>query len=99
MTSIPRTPTGYTLTAILQVNVLYLNVPPDMRGGTLTVTPTCYLDAMKAELRRCHTEDAARVIPKANKMVEFRGDALHSVGQFRSPSGGERVGLVLEQYM
>ncbi len=31
-------------------------------------------------------------------MVKFRGDALHSIDNFQSPSGKPRVSLVLKQY-
>ncbi|CAG9467857.1 unnamed protein product [Pedinophyceae sp. YPF-701] len=72
-----------------QVNVIYLEVPSDMDGGELVVWT---VDSDE------HDPPALVLPPVNNTMVEFRGDALHAVRAFRSPSASRRLGLVLEQY-
>lgn len=66
----------------VQVSVLYVEVPQDMRGGTLV------LQRGKKVL--------ARVSPEAGMLVEFDGDLTHSVE--RVDSAGMRLSLVCEQY-
>ncbi|CAD7697509.1 unnamed protein product [Ostreobium quekettii] len=72
-----------------QVNVLYVSLPDRMEGGQLEVWPMEFEDSEYGK---------AVIHPLENMMVEFRGDAGHRVRGFRSPSGGKRVSLVLEQY-
>jgi len=45
-------------------------------------------------------EAARRVVRvEENKLVKFRGDAMHRVGRHLSASGAERISLVTEQYI
>ncbi|GBF91149.1 hypothetical protein Rsub_04818 [Raphidocelis subcapitata] len=39
------------------------------------------------------------VVPRENKIVRFRGDALHRVRKHHSAKGEDRISLVLEQYL
>jgi hypothetical protein len=66
----------------VEVSVLYVEVPPDMRGGALV------LARGKRHL--------ARVQPARNVLVTFDGDLTHSIE--RMESAGERLSLVCEQY-
>ena len=60
-----------------------------MKGGELEVWPFEYKDSEYTKVV---------IQPRENAMVEFRGDAGHRVKGFSSPSGGQRVSLVIEQY-
>lgn len=64
------------------VSVLYVDVPPDLRGGDLV-------------LRR-GKKFLGRVTPRAGMLVEFEGDLEHAVE--RVDSAGKRLSLVCEQY-
>ena len=64
------------------VSVLYVEVPPGLRGGRLV-------------LRRGR-KHLARVTPTENTLVVFDGDLTHSVE--RVESEGARLSLVCEQY-
>lgn len=72
-----------------QVDVLYTNLPEDMVGGELEIWP--------ADIDEPGS-DAGIVAPAQNMHVQFRGDSLHRVKSFSSPSGKPRISLVLEQY-
>jgi hypothetical protein len=64
------------------VSVLYVEVPPSMRGGELV------LARGKKHL--------ARITPATNTLVTFDGDLTHSVA--RMEGEGARLSLVCEQY-
>lgn len=66
----------------LQVSVLYVDVPRDLRGGSLV------LARGKKQL--------AKVVPRTNLLVEFAGDLTHSIE--RLECAGARLSLVCEQY-
>lgn len=66
----------------LCVSVLYVEVPPEMRGGELV------LARGKKRL--------ACVRPAAGTLITFDGDLTHSVGRVETP--GRRLSLVCEQY-
>jgi len=66
----------------IAVSVLYVEVPPSMRGGELV------LARGKKHL--------ARIVPATNKLVTFDGDLTHSVT--RMEGEGARLSLVCEQY-
>lgn len=72
-----------------QVDVLYTNLPENMVGGELEIW-SCDLEKPGA--------DSGIVAPAQNMHVQFRGDSLHRVKSFSSPSGQPRISLVLEQY-
>jgi hypothetical protein len=76
-----------------QVSVLYNSVPNDMVGGELELFPygDGYPDTGAAP--------EAKIRPKENMLVNFRGDAFHQVRSYKTRSGSERVSLVLEQYI
>jgi hypothetical protein len=65
------------------VSVLYVDVPPAMRGGLLVL----------ARGKRT----LAKVRPQAGLLVQFDGDLTHSVE--RVDSAGKRLSLVCEQYL
>jgi hypothetical protein len=65
-----------------RVSVLYVEVPPAMRGGDLV-------------LRR-GKKHLGRITPAENTLVMFDGDLTHSVD--RVESEGSRLSLVCEQY-
>jgi 2OG-Fe(II) oxygenase superfamily len=67
----------------LSVSVLYVAVPPGMRGGTLV-------------LQRGR-RTLAKVMPVANLLVAFDGDLTHSVEPVAA--AGSRLSLVCEQYL
>jgi hypothetical protein len=64
------------------VSVLYVEVPPGMRGGDLV-------------LRR-GKKHLGRITPAENTLVTFDGDLTHSVD--RMDTDGSRMSLVCEQY-
>jgi hypothetical protein len=64
------------------VSVLYVEVPPAMRGGDLVLARG-----------RKHL---GRVVPAQNTLVVFDGDLTHSVD--RVETAGSRLSLVCEQY-
>ena len=64
------------------VSVLYVEVPPSMRGGDLV-------------LRR-GKKHLGRITPAENTLVTFDGDLTHSVD--RMDTDGSRMSLVCEQY-
>jgi len=66
----------------LQVSVLYIEVPKDLRGGGLV-------------LRR-GKKFLGRVQPQEGLLVKFHGDLEHSVDKVDTP--GLRLSLVCEQY-
>jgi len=66
----------------LAVSVLYVEVPPAMRGGDLV-------------LRR-GKKQLGRITPAQNTLVTFDGDLTHSVD--RMETDGSRMSLVCEQY-
>ena len=66
----------------LTVSVLYVDVPPDLRGGALV------LARGKKHL--------ARLRPVSNTLLFFEGDLTHSIE--RMESAGTRLSLVCEQY-
>lgn len=70
------------ITTPLQVSVLYVDVPPAMRGGRLLL-------ARGKKHLGC-------VAPEPGLLVTFDGDLLHGVE--RVESAGKRLSLVCEQY-
>jgi hypothetical protein len=66
----------------LLVTVLYVEVPPAMRGGALV-------------LRR-GKKHLGKIVPVQGSLVAFDGDLMHSVD--RVESEGSRLSLVCEQY-
>lgn len=64
------------------VSVLYVDVPPGMRGGQLVL----------ARGKRV----LVRIVPAANLLVGFAGDLTHSIDRVETP--GQRLSLVCEQY-
>jgi hypothetical protein len=71
-----------TVATPLTVSVLYVEVPPEMRGGELVL-----------QRGRRHL---ARVKPIANTLLCFGGDLTHSVE--RVEADGARLSVVCEQY-
>lgn len=78
-----REPSGSKTAAPEVVSVLYLSVP-SRRGGELELWSG--------------TEEVARVRPRENSAVHFRGDLAHAVRAFEKTPGGVRVSVVIEQY-
>jgi hypothetical protein len=64
------------------VSVLYVQVPPNLRGGELVL--------------RNHKYQVGQIQPKSNTLLCFQGDLTHSVNPVQTP--GERLSLVCEQY-
>lgn len=81
---IDRSLSGYcrTVNPPVQVSVLYVEVPPAMRGGRLV-------------LARGRTH-LGRVTPTEATLLTFHGDLMHSVD--RVEGDGRRLSLVCEQY-
>ncbi|HEX5054680.1 MAG TPA: 2OG-Fe(II) oxygenase [Planctomycetota bacterium] len=67
----------------LQVSVLYVEVPPGLRGGEL-------------ELRRGR-KFLGRIVPREGLLVQFDGDLEHAVARVDTP--GRRLSVVCEQYL
>jgi hypothetical protein len=75
------------------VSVLYISVPPDMKGGALELLgsePT--QDALEDDFQGDQVE------PVENRMAQFRGDSYHQVRGYSTDSDVLRISLVLEQY-
>jgi hypothetical protein len=81
---IDRSLRAYVLDVLppLQVSVLYVEVPKDLRGGGLV-------------LRR-GKKFLGRVLPQEGLLVKFHGDLEHAVDKVDTP--GLRLSLVCEQY-
>jgi len=87
-----------------QVNVLYMSVPHDMKGGDLQIfkygpDPRHEPDGSfkpREEIIRLQPDDS--VTPQENMMVAFRGDAYHRVMGYETQTAEKRISLVLEQY-
>jgi hypothetical protein len=71
-----------TIEPPLLVSVLYVQLPPDLRGGELVL--------------RNHKQQVGVISPKVNTLLCFQGDLTHSVNAVQVP--GERLSLVCEQY-
>ena len=80
------------------VEVLYLQVAPDMIGGQLELWPYGAIKGFGSVAKKGDPEEV--VVPTVNTHVSFRGDALHQVKSFYTASGTgiPRISLVLEQY-
>jgi hypothetical protein len=78
-----RTPSGVADAVPECVSVLYLTAPK-ARGGDLRL----YDGATPV----------ARLFPKENRLVHFRGDLAHEVCAFEGAEGSLRASLVIEQY-
>ncbi len=68
----------------IAVSVLYVEVPPAMRGGELV------LARGKKHL--------GKITPVENTLVTFQGDLTHSVRRVEGESQSARLSLVCEQY-
>ena len=76
-----------------QVNVMYVDVPEDMVGGSLELWR--YGDWRSSHVKYPHET----VKPSKNTMVAFRGDSYHQVKAYHSNlNSTARLSLVLEQY-
>jgi hypothetical protein len=64
------------------VSVLYIEVPPDLKGGELVL--------------RSRKRLIGQIRPQANTLLFFQGDLTHAVNPVIS--GGMRLSLVCEQY-
>ncbi len=64
------------------VSVLYVKVPPDLRGGELVL--------------RKSEQQIDKIKPQVNTLLYFRGNLEHSVNQVESSQ--PRISLVCEQY-
>lgn len=78
-----RKPSGAADAIPELVSVLYLAVPPT-RGGELQLWDG--------------PNSVARLSPRENSAVHFRGDLAHEVCAFEAGSGAIRASLVIEQY-
>mmetsp|Transcript_69215 Transcript_69215/g.218991 ORF Transcript_69215/g.218991 Transcript_69215/m.218991 type:complete len:104 (+) Transcript_69215:79-390(+) len=77
-----------------------MNVPKDMDGGELHVFD---YNGNTPPAEKQHSVETFRppdelISPVENTRIAFRGDAFHRVMGFDSPSGGQRMSVVLEQY-
>ena len=78
-----------------QVNVLYVDVAADMKGGELEGWRYGNGDLKQSDLLKPHLS----IKPEKNKLVMFRGDSFHQVKAYHtSESTIKRLSLVLEQY-
>lgn len=78
-----------------QVNVLYVDVAADMKGGELEGWRYGSGDLKQSDLLKPHLS----IKPEKNKLVMFRGDSFHQVKAYHtSESTTKRLSLVLEQY-
>lgn len=78
-----------------QVNVFYVDVAPDMKGGELEGWRYGKGDLKRSDLLTPHMS----IKPEKNKLVMFRGDSFHQVKAYHtSDSATKRLSLVLEQY-
>ena len=73
-----------TVDTPLQVSVLYVEVPGDLRGGELLLWQG--------------KRQVGRVKPQTNKLVRFQGDLSHEVTGVAATVTGRRLSLVCEQY-
>lgn len=73
-----------TVDTPLQVGVLYLQVPADLKGGELIL--------------RQGKRQVGRIVPEVNKLVQFQGDLRHEVTGVAQAVTGRRLSLVCEQY-
>ena len=96
-------PTLHPVLLLVQVDVLYIDVPQPMLGGELLLWHPS--DPPGVEERGQIPPAAESVVPSANLQVSFRGDARHAVLGYSLPTRGvdgaagrRRVSLVLEQY-
>lgn len=88
------------------VTVLYVSLPADFEGGELELRHPEQRGLLRPEERSAGGVAVdARVRPKLNLGVTFRGDAEHAVRKLRRGEGGEggegkerRISVVLEQY-
>lgn len=64
------------------VSVLYIQVPPNLRGGELVL--------------RNHKRQVGQVKPEVNTLLCFQGDLTHAVNPVQA--SGTRLSLVCEQY-
>lgn len=71
-----------TIAPPAMVSVLYVAVPPDLRGGELVL--------------RTHKRQVGSIVPRLNTLLWFQGDLTHSVNPVTSASS--RLSLVCEQY-
>jgi hypothetical protein len=77
-----------------QVAVLYVDVPSDLVGGELEL----FMGSSLTEESVADVEPGAKLVPRENRLVIFRGDAYHRVKPFSSLEGGRRISIVLEAY-
>ncbi len=73
-----------TVDTPLQVSVLYVEVPPDLKGGELLLWQG--------------KRQVGRVRPRVNTLVRFQGDLSHEVTAVAQAVCGRRLSLVCEQY-
>ncbi|KAK9839845.1 hypothetical protein WJX81_005462 [Elliptochloris bilobata] len=78
-------------------NVIYLQVPSDLVGGEFRIWDPAVHNSSIFNAPSV-PEPTRRLQVKENTMVQFRGDALHSIDNFQAASGRPRVSLVLKQY-
>ena len=71
-----------TNTVPAMVSVLYVKVPPDLRGGELVLQKS--------------KQQIDKIKPQVNTLLYFRGNLEHSVNQVESSQ--PRISLVCEQY-
>lgn len=64
------------------VSVLYVQVPPDLKGGELVL--------------RCQKRQVGQIKPQVNTLLDFQGDLTHSVNAIKTT--GVRLSLICEQY-
>lgn len=71
-----------TVNPPMVVSVLYVQVPPELKGGELVL--------------RNHRQQVGKITPQENTLVVFQGDLTHSVNAVETM--GDRLSLVCEQY-
>ena len=77
------------------MNVLYVDVAADMKGGEFEGWRYGSGDLKQSDLLKPHLS----IKPEKNKLVMFRGDSFHQVKAYHtSESTTKRLSLVLEQY-
>eukprot|EP00005_Dracoamoeba_jomungandri_P014680 CAMPEP_0174264246 /NCGR_PEP_ID=MMETSP0439-20130205/21823_1 /TAXON_ID=0 /ORGANISM="Stereomyxa ramosa, Strain Chinc5" /LENGTH=271 /DNA_ID=CAMNT_0015350033 /DNA_START=343 /DNA_END=1158 /DNA_ORIENTATION=+ len=72
-----------------EVDVFYLQVPKDTKGGVLEVFPP----------KKGRESGMEAVVPTENMLVAFRGDSSHQITEFSTDLDEPRISLVLEQYI
>ncbi len=70
----------------VKVSVLYLEVPEDLKGGSLRLYPPVWTLRSKPE-----------IVPETGLLFEFRGDLRHEVREI-TQAITPRVSLVMEHY-